>query len=142
MFLTGISLVFARALGDLPTPDPPPDAVKDKAKEILRNGQFHGDSSKSLLRRVIDWLSNQLKVPFSAASGGNAVVGFVILIVFFAALAYVLSRIRFGLPSTAKSVEHDFDIDVEEDRYADVWGAEAVEGEAGGNGEIALRGGD
>ena len=139
MFLTDISLVFARALGDLPTPDPPPDAVKDKAKEILRNGQFHGDSSKSLMRRVIDWLSNQLKVPFSAASGGNAVVGFVILILFFAGLAYVLSRIRFGLPSTAKSVDHDFDIDVEEDRPADVWRTEAEQAEAAGQWKLALR---
>ena len=91
------------------------------------------------MRRIIDWLAKQIKVPFSAASGGNAVLGFVILIVFLAALAYVASRIRFGVPSSAKPDKVSLDIDVEEDRPADVWRTEAEQAEAEGQWKLALR---
>ena len=137
MFFTRIAIAFAYR--DLPVPDPPPNSIKDKARQILSDGQFHTGSSKSVMRRIIDWLSKQLKVPFSAASGGNTVLGFVILVVFLAALAYVVSRIRFGVPSSAKPDKVSLDIDVEEDRPADVWRSEAEQAEADGQWKLALR---
>ena len=125
-------------LADLPTPDPPPGAVKEKADQILRDGQF-GTGSKSLAQRVLDWLLDQLRVPFSNAAGGNQVVGFVILIVFLGVLGYVLSRIRFGMPASVSSEDDTLDIDIEEDRTADVWRADAEQAEASGQWKLALR---
>src|SRR5437868_3756802 len=113
-------IMLAVVLGDLPTPDPPPDAVKNKAKQILSDGQFSSGSSKSIMQRIIDWLVDQLKLPFTDAAGGNTIVGFVILVVFLVALGYVVSRIRFRLPAAAKSADTVLEIDVEEDRPADV----------------------
>jgi hypothetical protein len=125
-------------LADLPTPDPPPGAVKDKADQILSDSQFQSDS-KSLAQRVFDWLLDQIKVPFSAAAGGNKVVGVVILILFLTALGYVLSRIRFGMPASITTKDDSPDIDIEEDRPADVWRADAEQAEAAGEWKLALR---
>jgi len=137
--LRSLSLVLVLALGDLPTPDPPPDAVKNKAKQILSDGQFSNGSSKSIMQRIIDWLVDQIRLPFTDAAGGNTVVGFVILIVFLVALGYVVSRIRIRLPAKAASEDAILDVDVEEDRPADVWRAEAVRAEAAGEWKPALR---
>ncbi len=125
-------------LADLPTPDPQPGAVKDKADQILSDSQFRG-SSKNLAQRVVDWLLDQIKVPFSSAAGGNSVVGFIILIVCLAGLAYVISRIRFGLPATVTSADAVAAVDIEEDRPADVWRADAEAAEAAGQWKLALR---
>ncbi|MEO8692021.1 MAG: DUF4129 domain-containing protein [Acidimicrobiales bacterium] len=128
---------LALLLADLPTPDPPPGVVKDKADQILSDSQFRS-GSKNLAQRVVDWLLKQIKVPFSSAAGGNTVVGFIILIVCLAALAYVISRIRFGLPASASRADAPT-IDIEEDRPADVWRADALAAEAAGQWKLALR---
>ena len=125
-------------LADLPTPDPPPGDVKERADQILRDGQFRS-GSKSLAQRVCDWLLDRIRLPFSDASGGNTVVGFVILIVCLAGLVYVLSRIRFGMPASVTSKDDTLDIDIEEDRPADVWRADAEQAEAAGQWKLALR---
>jgi hypothetical protein len=125
-------------LADLPTPDPPPDAVKDKADQILSDSQFRSNS-KSIAERVVDWIFEQLRVPLSSATGGNSVVGFVILIVFLAGLVYVVSRLRFGMPASANSDDGAPDIDIEEDRPADVWRTDAEKAEAVGEWKLALR---
>src|SRR5688500_2692431 len=112
-------------LADLPTPDPPPGPVRDKADEILRNSQFDTGSSKSLMQRIVDWIADQITLPFTAASGGNSVVGFVILAAFLGLLVYVLSRLRFNLPKSASEIAVvDVGVDAEEDRAAGVWRAE------------------
>ena len=115
MFVTRLSIAFAVALADLPTPDPAPDAARDKADEILRDGQFHSGSSKSVMQRIVDWILDQIRLPFSDAAGGNTVVGFVILIVFLVALGYVVSRIRLRLPTLAHSEDAVLDIEIEPD---------------------------
>jgi hypothetical protein len=125
-------------LADLPTPDPPPGAVRDKADEILSDSQFKS-ASKNLAQRVVDWLLKQIKIPFSEAAGGNTVIGFIILIVCLVGLAYVVSRIRFGLPASASSADDGPAVDIEEDRPADVWRAEAEAAEAAGQWKLALR---
>jgi hypothetical protein len=130
------ALMLLRA--DLPTPDPPPGAVKEKADQILNDSQFR-TGSKNLAERVVDWLLDQIRVPFSAAAGGNQVVGFVILIVFLGVLVYVLSRIRFGMPASVTNKDDTLDIDIEEDRPADVWRADAEQAEASGQWKLALR---
>jgi hypothetical protein len=125
-------------LADLPTPDPPPGAVKEKADQILSDSQFRS-GSKSLAQRVFDWFLDQLRVPFSDAAGGNQVVGFVILILFLAGLVYVLSKIRFGMPASVTSEDDTLDVDIEEDRPADVWRSDAERAEASGEWKLALR---
>ena len=133
-------LRLAMLLADLPTPDPPPDTVRDKADEILRGGQFDTGSSKSLMQRIIDWIGEQITLPFTAASGGNSIVGFVILLAFLALLVYVLSRLRFNLPKSASEVDVvEVGVDAEEDRAADAWRAEAEAAEAAGEWKDALR---
>ena len=139
MFVTRLSISLAVALGDLPTPDPAPGAARDKAKEILRDSQFQSGSSKSVMQRIVDWILDQIRLPFSNAAGGNTVVGFVILIVFLVALGYVVSRIRLRLPTLAHSEDAVIDIDVEADRAADTWRAEAEQAEAAGQWKMALR---
>jgi Domain of unknown function (DUF4129) len=125
-------------LADLPTPDPPPGAVRDKADQILSDSQFRS-GSKNLAQRVVDWLLKQIKIPFSDAAGGNTVVGFVILIVCLAGLAYVISRIRFGLPASVSAADDAPAVDIEQDRPADVWRADAEAAEAAGQWKLALR---
>jgi len=131
---SGLLVLFA----DLPTPDPPPDAVKDKADQILSDSQFRSNS-KSIAERVVDWIFEQIRVPLSSATGGNSVVGFVILILFLAGLVYVVSRLRFGMPASAGSDDGTPDVDIEEDRPADVWRADAEKAEAAGEWKLALR---
>lgn len=131
---------LALVLAELPTPDPPPGPVRDKADEILRDSQFHTGSSKSVMQRIVDWIADQITLPFTAASGGNTVVGFVILAAFLGLLVYVLSRLRFNLPKSASEIDVlDVGVDAEEDRAADVWRSEAEAAEAAGEWKDALR---
>lgn len=139
MFVTRLSISLTVALADLPTPDPAPDAAREKAKEILSGSQFDSGSSKSVMQRIVDWILDQIRLPFSEAAGGNNVVGFVILIAFLVALGYVVSRIRLRLPALSQSDDAIIDIDVEADRSAETWRAEAEQAEAAGQWKIALR---
>jgi hypothetical protein len=125
-------------LADLPTPDPQPGDARDKADQILSDSQFRS-GSKSIARRVYEWVLDQIKLPFSDAAGGNTVVGFVILVAFLVGLVYVISRIRFGLPASTSTADPELDIDIEEDRPADVWRADAEQAEAAGEWKLALR---
>ena len=125
-------------LADLPTPDPQPGSARDKADQILSDDQFRS-GSKSIARRVYEWLLDRLEVPFSSAAGGNSVVGFVILAAFLAGLVYVVSRIRFGLPASTSTADAILDVDIEEDRAADLWRADAEQAEASGQWKLALR---
>ena len=125
-------------LADLPNPDPPPGSVRDKADQILSDSQFRS-GSKSIVRRVYEWILDRLEVPFSTAAGGNTVVGFVILAAFLALLVYVVSRIRIGLPASTSTADAMVDVDIEEDRAADVWRADAERAEASGEWKVALR---
>ena len=113
-----IRLAMALALGDLPTPDPPPAAVREKADQIMSDSQFHS-GAKSLMKRVLDWISDRFRIPFSEAAGGNTVVGFVILLLCLAGLVYVVSRIRFALPASGGADETKIDIDIERDQVID-----------------------
>jgi hypothetical protein len=61
------------------------------------------------------------------------------LVAFLAGLVYVLSRIRFGMPASTKAAARDIDVDIEEDRPADVWKADAEQAEASGQWKLALR---
>jgi hypothetical protein len=133
-----IRLALALVLGDLPTPDPPPDAVREKADQIMSDSQFRS-GAKSLMKRVLDWISDRFRIPFSAAAGGNTVVGFVILLLCLAGLVYVVSRIRFALPASGGADEIDIDIDIERDRPADMWRVDAEKAEADGEWKLALR---
>jgi hypothetical protein len=139
MFVTRLSISLTVALADLPTPDPAPDAAREKAKEILSDSQFDSGSSKSVMQRIVDWILDQIRLPFSEAAGGNNVVGFVILIAFLVALGYVVSRIRLRMPALSQSDDAIIDIDVEADRSAETWRAEAEQAEAAGQWKIALR---
>jgi len=139
MFVTHLSISLTVALADLPTPDPAPDAAREKAKEILRGSQFDSGSSKSVMQRIVDWILDQIRLPFSEAAGGNNVVGFVILIAFLVALGYVVSRIRLRLPTFAQSDDAMIDVEVEADRAAETWRAEAEQAEAAGQWKMALR---
>lgn len=133
-------LRLAMWLADLPTPEAPPGTVRDKADEILRDSQFHTGSTKSVMQRIVDWLADQITVPFSAASGGNSVVGFIILAGFVGLLVYVLSKLQFNLPKSAGTEDVvDVGVDAEEDRPADGWRAEAEAAEAAGEWKDALR---
>ena len=133
-------LRLALLLAELPTPDPPPGTVKEKADQILSDSQFHTGSSKSVMQRIVDWLADQITLPFTAASGGNNIVGFVILVAFVGLLAYVLSRLRFNLPKSASANDVvDVGVDAEEDRPPDLWRAEAEAAEAAGEWKDALR---
>ena len=129
-----LALVFV----DLPPPDPPPGLVKEKADQILSDSQFR-DGSKSLVNRVAEWIFDRIKIPFSEAAGGNSVVGFVILILCVAGLAYVVSRMRFGLPASLHTDEGTPRIEIEEDRPADLWRADAEQAEREGRWKVALR---
>src|SRR4029453_18256302 len=106
-----IRLALAFVLSDLPTPDPPPDAVREKADQIMSDSQFHS-GAKSLMQRILDWLADRFRIPFSEAAGGNNVVGLVILILCLAGLVYVVSRIRFALPASGSAGEAAIDVDI------------------------------
>ena len=129
---------MALFLADLPTPDPPPGAARDKADQILSDSQF-SSGSKSIATRVWEWVLDRLEVPFSNAAGGNSVVGFLILVAFLAGLVYVVSRIRFGMPASTSTADAKIDIDIEEERPADLWRADAEQAEASGQWKLALR---
>jgi hypothetical protein len=134
--LIRLSLLFA----DLPVPEPPPGTVREKADQILRDAQFQHSTSKSPIRRLLDWLGDQISVPFSAASGGNNVVGLLIVLAFVGLLVYVLSRVRFSLPRSLSDIDaDDVDVATDEDRPADALRNEAEAAEAAGEWKLALR---
>jgi hypothetical protein len=121
-------------------PEPPPGTVREKADQILRDAQFQHSSSKSPMKRLLDWLGDQISLPFTSAAGGNNVVGLLIVAAFIGLLVYVLSRLRFTVPHSSSEVDvDDTDVEMEEDRPADAWRAEAEAAEAAGEWKLALR---
>jgi hypothetical protein len=135
-----MSIRLATLLAELPVPDPPPGTVRERADQILSGSQFHTGSSKSLMQRFLDWLGDQITLPFTSASGGNDVVGFVILVAFLALLVYVLSRLRVSLPTSVSEIDVvDVGVEADEERPADAWRRAAEDAEAAGEWKIALR---
>jgi hypothetical protein len=133
-----MSIPFAFA--DLPVPEPPPATVRERADEILRDAQFRRSDSKSPMERLLDWLGDQISLPFTSAAGGNSVIGLLIVIVFLGLLVFVLSRLRFRLPRPASDVDiTDVGVETDEDRPADEWRREAESAEAAGEWKVALR---
>jgi hypothetical protein len=123
---------------ELPVPDPPPSDVQKKATSILDQAQF-APAKKTLMERVVSWLVDKLKVPFTKAAGGNTVIGYLILAAFVAALVVVLSRLRFRLPEKVAPAEDILAIEIAENRSSDAWRADAERYEAAGAWKDALR---
>lgn len=133
-----MSIGLLRFLAELPVPEPPPGTVRERADEILRDAQFQHSTSKSPIRRLLDWLGDQISLPLSSATGGSNIVGLLIVIAFIGLLVYVLTRLRFGLPRSVVDAD-DLEVETAEDRPADKWRSEAEDAEATGEWKLALR---
>jgi hypothetical protein len=130
--------VVSAFAAELPTPEPAPGEVEQKATSILNQSQF-APAKKSLTERALNWLWRKIKVPFTKAAGGNTLIGYIILAGFIAALVFVLSRLRFRLPQSIDNEDRGPEVELTENRSAAMWLQEAEQFEAQQAWKDALR---
>ena len=121
---------------------PPPattEEIRRRTQEILARQEFQ-PQPKTLYQRALDFLSNQLDKILRVLLGGGrgSIVGWLILVVFLAAIVYFVVRM-FRTNSVVLPRRRDAGASTEGARPAEDWRAEAAKHEANGDWRAALR---
>ena len=105
---------------------PGPDQAKQAAKDILRSDEFR--TSKSLLDRFIDWLSDHFQLKFGSGTGPAAVISELLFVSMLIVAVYLLVRLVAGWERRRRPAKAEADgavIEVDQRRTADAWAQEA-----------------
>jgi hypothetical protein len=130
--------MLAVLLPALAPPPPDVDEAADRARAILEQPEYQ-PRTRHPVERVLDWVFDRIGDVFStASSGGNRIVGFLVVVGGVLLIARIISKLRFPLPASTDDADEPV-VEVLVGRTPSSWADEADEAERRGEWTDAVR---